>query len=549
MPLTAAPVLTSVQIPCCLCGTMILPNAANQCPTCLAQEFNLTERLQRGPAGQKKIIVHQCRICRKYARTPTRYEYAEHESPELLSICLKHIPALNGNNHSNSNDLQLVDASWIWTEPHCMRLKLRLTVRTELLAVMVQQRVMVELHVQFQMCPDCNRDFTNRTWHALVQVRQVRNDSKKGLAALEMALAKNKAIRQHVLKVDTKKNGFDFYFLSNTHAQTFTNFLQRVAAMRIQRTTKLVSADNHSNTANIKTTFMAQMVPLCRDDLVLIHRKASGSKLAGSLAVVTKVSSTIQFVGASPKRTVVSDSMMELSADQYYKTEKHYQLLQAGHRLVRFVVLDVELCNQSASSGPFLYEGPSSGVEKYALADVTVARESDFGVNDEMFACVTHLGHWIAVGDVVLGYDLISSVGTDDWEMQEQLHGGYTLPDVVLVKKAPRAKEAVAVNTDEEQGQKRMTKKRERRKRYKEGRKQIELEETAVRMGFFNDINEEELDEEVDDVEANFDEELENDPELAAELMNLERDLAQLDDADLALESDDYEVVETGIQE
>lgn len=529
----SAPVLTSVQIPCCLCGTMILPNAANQCPTCLAQEFNLTERLQRGPAGQKKIIIHQCRICRKYARTPTRYEYAEPESPELLAICLKHIPALNGNNH----DLNLVDASWIWTEPHCMRLKVRLTVRTELLAVLVQQRVMVELHVQFQMCPDCNRDFTNRTWHALVQVRQVRNDSKKGLAALEMALAKNKAIRQHVLKIDTKKNGFDFYFLSNTHAQTFTNFLQRIAAMRIQRTTKMVSADNHSNTANMKTTFMAQMVPLCRDDLVLIHKKASGSKLAGSLALVTKVSSTIQFVGASPKRTIVSDSLMELSADQYYKTEKHYQLLQAGHRLVRFVVLDVELCDDDNVTD----EGSNSGgvEKKYALADVTVARESDFGVNDEMFACVTHLGNWIAAGDVVLGYDLVSSVGTDDWEMQEQLHGGFAFPDVVLVKKAPRGKEAIATTAaaDELQGPKRMTKKRERRKRYKEGRKQKELEETAERMGFF-DGNEEQ----VEDLDGSqFDEEIANDPELAAELMNLERDFAQLGSVPAAAEEDGEE--------
>ncbi|GAX25404.1 hypothetical protein FisN_5Lh504 [Fistulifera solaris] len=536
-PTATPPVLTSVQIPCCLCGTMILPNAANQCSTCLAQEFNLTERLQRGPAGHKHITIHQCRNCRRFARTPTRYEYAEHESPELLSICLKHIPALN------HHDLHLVDASWIWTEPHCMRLKLRLTVRTELLSVIVQQRVMVELHVQFQMCPECNRDFTNRTWHALVQVRQVRNDSKKGLAALEMALAKNKAIRQHVLKVDTKKNGFDFYFLSNTHAQTFTNFLQRVAAMRIQRTTKMVSADNHSNTANMKTTFMAQMVPLCRDDLVLIHRKAAGSKLAGSLAIVTKVSSTIQFVGASPKRTHVSDSMMELSADQYYKTEKHYQMLQAGHRLVRFVVLDVELCDEQASSGQ-LYEGPNSGVEKYALADVTVARESDFGVNDEMFACVTHLGHWIAAGDVVLGYDLVNSVGTDDWEMQEQLHGGFTLPDVVLVKKAPRNKETAAVGVDEQQGQKRMTKKRERRKRYKEGRKQKELEETAGRMGFFDDMNEEQVDEEGEDLDVDFEAELANDPELAAELLNLERDLAQLGDGDVVPEGEDNQVLE-----
>ena len=32
---------TAVQIPCCLCGTLIIPNAANQCGSCLAQQFDL----------------------------------------------------------------------------------------------------------------------------------------------------------------------------------------------------------------------------------------------------------------------------------------------------------------------------------------------------------------------------------------------------------------------------------------------------------------------------------------------------------------------------
>ncbi len=32
---------TAIEIPCCLCGTLILPNAANQCGACLAQQFDL----------------------------------------------------------------------------------------------------------------------------------------------------------------------------------------------------------------------------------------------------------------------------------------------------------------------------------------------------------------------------------------------------------------------------------------------------------------------------------------------------------------------------
>ena len=287
---------TATQIPCCLCGTLIFANAANQCPSCLAQAFNLQDLLQRGPGGADRITIHQCRDCRRYARTPKHYEQAEPESPELLAICLKHIPALQNTPTGNNAQLHLVDAAWIWTEPHSMRFKLRLTVRTELQNVPVQQRCAVLLHCAFRMCPDCNREYTNSTWHAVVQLRQKRGNAsdyqhapKKGLAAIEMALAKSKEIRKHVLRIDTTKNGFDFFFLEISHAHSFAAYLQRIAPMRIKTSQKLVSTDVKNNTANMQHTITCDIVPLCKDDLVLIDRKAPKCKLSGRLVlVVTK---------------------------------------------------------------------------------------------------------------------------------------------------------------------------------------------------------------------------------------------------------------------
>lgn len=148
---------TALQIPCCICGTMIVPNAANQCSSCLAQDFDLKSLLQRGPGGGD-IIIHQCRQCRRFERTERNFDYLEMESPALLSLCLKHIPALS----AAEPKMNLVDAMWIFTEPHSMRLKVRLTVRTEVQNVMIQQRVAVELYLKWKQCPDCNREYTNR---------------------------------------------------------------------------------------------------------------------------------------------------------------------------------------------------------------------------------------------------------------------------------------------------------------------------------------------------------------------------------------------------
>jgi nonsense-mediated mRNA decay protein 3 len=214
--------LTVVQIPCCVCGTLIIPNAANQCATCLAQECDLSGVLhQKGSALPE---VKQCRQCRRFQRKPKMWQELEMESPQLLSLCL-HIlqPAMSS--------MKLVDAIWVWTEPHSMRLKLRLTVRQVVLGTTIEQRVIVEFKIVWEQCPDCNREFTNRTWHAVVQVRQKRDTPasgnlstdgpKTGLAALEMALAKNADIRKHVIRMDTKRQGFDFYFLQ-LHEGMFT---------------------------------------------------------------------------------------------------------------------------------------------------------------------------------------------------------------------------------------------------------------------------------------------------------------------------------------
>mmetsp|Transcript_26382 Transcript_26382/g.32533 ORF Transcript_26382/g.32533 Transcript_26382/m.32533 type:complete len:121 (-) Transcript_26382:1396-1758(-) len=111
---------TAIEIPCCLCGTFILPNAANQCGACLAQQFDLKSVMQRGPSGGD-IIVHQCRRCRRYEHTDTYYCHHEPESASLLSLCLKNIPALQNQNHLRGNGLSsihLIDSMWIWTEPH-----------------------------------------------------------------------------------------------------------------------------------------------------------------------------------------------------------------------------------------------------------------------------------------------------------------------------------------------------------------------------------------------------------------------------------------------
>lgn len=54
------------------------------------------------------------------------------ESRELLAICLKKLKGLN--------KVHLVDAGFVWTEPHSKRVKVKLTVQKEVCRIMGKER-------------------------------------------------------------------------------------------------------------------------------------------------------------------------------------------------------------------------------------------------------------------------------------------------------------------------------------------------------------------------------------------------------------------------
>ena len=84
------------------------------CMACTSAHVDVTAGIERH--GE----VEMCRTCGKWLRAQGQWARMDLESAELLTLCVKRIRGLKR--------LHLVDASWIWTEPHSRRLKLRLTV-------------------------------------------------------------------------------------------------------------------------------------------------------------------------------------------------------------------------------------------------------------------------------------------------------------------------------------------------------------------------------------------------------------------------------------
>ena len=85
------------------------------CEDCIRLNVDISEGIQR------EASVHYCSGCERYLQPPQHWISASLESKELMALCLRRLRGLS--------KVRLVDASFIWTEPHSKRIKLKIKVQ------------------------------------------------------------------------------------------------------------------------------------------------------------------------------------------------------------------------------------------------------------------------------------------------------------------------------------------------------------------------------------------------------------------------------------
>ncbi|PWA65344.1 NMD3-like protein [Artemisia annua] len=387
---------------CCKCGILMAPNAANMCVKCLRSEVDITEGLQK-----HAIIIH-CPECDSYLQPPRTWLKAQLESKELLTFCVKRL--------KNMSKVRLIHAEFIWTEPHSKRIKVKLWIQKEVLnGAVLEQAYTVEYVVQDQMCESCSRVQANPDqWVAAVQLRQHVSHRRTFFYLEQLILKHDAAVK--AIRIKQTERGIDFFFSNRSHAVKFVEFVQKVVPIKSRSDKKLVSHDTKSNNYNYKYTFSVEICPVCREDLVCLPPKLAASLgNLGPLVLCTKISNSIALLDPLTLRHCFLD------AEQYWRTS--FTSILTSKQLVEYVVLDVDPISTEVNIGG----------SRYVMADVQVARVSDFGKNDTMFFVRTHLGHLLNVGDYALGYDL-HAANSNDMELDK--YKGLVLPEAILVKKS-----------------------------------------------------------------------------------------------------------------
>ncbi|KAF8317684.1 NMD3-domain-containing protein [Clavulina sp. PMI_390] len=406
------------RVLCADCGDVIEPNSANLCIPCLRNSVDITEGIP------KQATVNFCRNCDRFLSPPTSWTSAQPESRELLAICLKKLKGLN--------KIRLIDAGFIWTEPHSKRLRVKLTIQKEVFTNTILQQIFeIEYVVVHGQCPDCTKLAAKNTWNSLVQVRQKVNH-KRTFLYLEQLILKHGADKDTV-SIKEVKDGLDFFYAQRTHAIKMVEFLAAVVPIRSKTSEQLQSKDTHSGTSTYKFTYSVEIMPICRDDLICIPPKQARSfSNISPLTICTRIGNSIHLLDPSTLQQA------EVTAPVYWRTP--FDPLASIAELMEFTVLDIEP------------SGPTRG--KYVLADAQVAPARAFrsaaqahnaadsmdmdmddvtsGGTDAIYHTRTHLGAVLQPGDTVLGYYLTRN--NFNSEAFDQLDSG-RIPDVVLVKK------------------------------------------------------------------------------------------------------------------
>lgn len=347
---------------------------------------------------------------------PGTWQLCALESRELLALCIKKL--------KNVNKVHLVDAVFLYTEPHSKRLKVKLTIQKEVFNGAILQQVFVcEYVVQNLFCDACHRKEANDYWTAVVQVRQ-KATHKKTLFYLEQLIIKHQA-HSNTVDIKPKDAGIDFYFDKKDDAVKFVDFLQSVIPCRYTPSQQLISHDTHSNTYKYKFTYSVEVVPVCKDDIMCLPSglaKYLGN--IGQICVCLRITNNILLIDPFTLKTA------ELNEQYYFRHP--FRPFATSRQLTNYTVIEVEtIDDQEVQHDQHVNRNYS---KKHELADIWLIKTSELGKHENYIHTKTHVGAQLNPGDMVLGFDVANSNINDD-NYESYATSNKILPDVIVVKK------------------------------------------------------------------------------------------------------------------
>ena len=454
--INSSSMLTYSKIVCCICGITIDANSEGICEACAKKNIDITTGIT------KSGVITYCRTCERYKRPP--WIKCEKESQDMMNLCLSKIKGLN--------KVQLIDSSFIWTEPHSKEIKIKLNTQKEINKSLISTSFIAEFKEEWTQCEDCKKTFTPHIWRACVQLRQKVNH-KRTFLFLEQVILKHKA-QSKALNIKEHPEGVDFYFANRAQANSFCAFIHEFLPCQTKTSRQLISVDEKSNEAVYKETFRLEIAPVCQDDLIILtednYKKLGG---IGPLLLSYKQINNLKFIDPVTFETLDLDNnnywryglksyidrkslseFLILSCEEEIDYKKVAEK-DKSQRIIKKIVsnkknnnngMEIEndnKANESKASINTNMTNKSQYLEnlekkledkKIKIVNVKCIRNSGKDENKEIIETRSFLGRKMRPGDIYYGYDLTRI------NISEELEGILSkkkekIPDIILVKK------------------------------------------------------------------------------------------------------------------
>ena len=448
--MNASSMVTYSKIICCICGIAMDANSEGICEACAKKNIDITTGIT------KVASLIYCRTCERYKRPP--WIKVERESQDMMNLCLSKIKGLN--------KVQLIDSSFVWTEPHSKEIKVKLTIQKELNKSLISTSFIVTFKEDWTQCEDCKKTFTPHIWRAVVQLRQKVNH-KRTFLFLEQVILKHKA-QNKALNIKEHPEGVDFYFSNRSQANSFCSFIHEFVPCQMKTSRQLISVDEKSNEAEYKETFRLEIAPVCQDDLVILNEdnyKKLGS--IGPVLLCYKQIKSLKFIDP------ITFETLDLDNNTYWRYELKSEIDRKC--LSEFLILNVEeeidykklaendksqrvikkiVNNRKEKKQKMELDDTKSSIKtnmtnsskymellekkledkKIKIVNVKCIRNSEKEENKEVIEVRTFLGKKMHPGDVYYGYDLTRiNISDENEEFLSKKKG--KIPDIILVKK------------------------------------------------------------------------------------------------------------------
>ena len=315
--INASSMVTYSKIICCICGVSMDANSEGICEACAKKNIDITTGIT------KVASLTYCRTCDRFKKPP--WMKVERESQDMMNLCLSKIKGLN--------KVQVIDSSFVWTEPHSKEIKIKITIQKELNKSLISTSFIITFKEDWTQCEDCKKTFTPHQWRAVVQLRQKVNH-KRTFLFLEQVILKHKA-QSKALNIKEHPEGVDFYFSNKAQANSFCSFVHEFLICQSKTSRQLISVDEKSNEAEYKESFRLEIAPVCQDDLVILNEeqyKKLGS--IGPVLLCYKQVNSLKFIDP------ISFETLDLDNNTYWR----YELKSYIDRkcLSEFLILSVE---------------------------------------------------------------------------------------------------------------------------------------------------------------------------------------------------------------